>query len=320
VTRLRQGYGGQGPGQGGGGHPGQGSVTIIINPISGTGGRPGAGARRAALAAAALRARQIDGQVLVTERGRHACELARAALANGASLVIAWGGDGTVNEVASELAFGPAALGIVPSGSGNGLARELRLPLDPASALTVALEGREIVIDAGELDGRLFFNIAGVGLDARVAHEFASNGLVKRGFVRYLTIAARELFTFTPDEHTIVVDGGAVTRTRALLVAIANGTQYGNRARIAPFARVDDGRLDVVIVADRSPVETLLQAPMLFAGQVARVRGVTMQSATDVEITSARPVMYHVDGEPFVGGASLKGRVRPKALRVRVAR
>jgi diacylglycerol kinase family enzyme len=176
-----------------------------------------------------------------------------------------------------------------------------------------------VVIDAGELDGRLFFNIAGIGLDARVAHEFAANGLVKRGFVRYLQIAARELWSFTADEHTIAADGNRIARTRALLIAIANGRQYGNGALIAPLARLDDGRLDVVIVADRPVVETLIEAPMLFAGKLARVRGITMRSATEVEVTSARPVIYHIDGEPFVGGASVKARIRPRALRVRVA-
>jgi len=296
------------------------SVAVIINPISGTGGRPETATQRAALARAALDERGIDGIVSLTERGRHACELARAAADSGVPLVIAWGGDGTVNEVASELAFHDVALGIVPSGSGNGLARELRIPFDPAAALRVAFDGADRVIDAGEIDGRLFFNIAGVGLDARVAHEFAANGLVKRGLSQYLRIAARELWAFEADEHTIVADGLPIVRTRALLVALANGRQYGNGACIAPLARLDDGRLDVVIVADRSPFAALLATPMLFARQVARVPGVTMVSATDVEITSARPVMYHIDGEPFVGGASLTARVRPNALRVRVPR
>jgi diacylglycerol kinase (ATP) len=295
-------------------------VAVIINPISGTGGRPEVGPRRAALANEVVRERGLEGGVFLTQRGRHACELTRAAIVEGASLVIAWGGDGTMNEVASELAFSSVALGLVPSGSGNGLARELGIPMDPAAALRVALDGRDRVIDAGELDGHLFFNIAGIGLDARVAHEFAANGLVKRGFGRYLQIAAKELLTFEADEHSVTADGDAMIRTRALLIALANGRQYGNGACIAPRARLDDGRLDVVVVQDRRPVETLLEAPFLFAGQVARVRGVTMRQATHVEITSARPVMYHIDGEPFVGGASLKGRVRPKALRVRVPR
>jgi YegS/Rv2252/BmrU family lipid kinase len=295
-------------------------VVVIINPISGTGGRPEIAARREAFASTILRDRQIEGRVLVSQHGGHACELTRAALANGASLVIAWGGDGTMNEVASELAFSTAALAIIPSGSGNGLARELRIPFDPAAAFDVAFGGGEAVIDAGELDGRLFFNIAGIGLDARVAHEFAANGLVRRGFAQYLKIATKELFTFVADEYTIAADGVPVAQTRALLIALANGTQYGNGARIAPSARLDDGRIDVVVVKDRSPLETLLETPLLFAGRVERVPGVTTRAAVQVDITSARPVACHVDGEPFMGGVSLRARVRPKALRVRVPR
>ncbi len=208
-------------------------------------------------------------------------------------------------------------LAVVPSGSGNGLARELRIPLDPRKAFAVAFDGRDMMMDAGELDGRLFFNVAGLGLDARIAHEFAAGGLVRRGLLRYLTIGARELLSFDPDEHTIVADG-EVLRTRALLIAIANARQYGNGAVIAPLALVDDGRLVVVIVAHRPAWAALLQVPRLFSGRVARAPGVLMRTAAHVEITSARPAVYHVDGEPFVGGAALVARVHPGALRVRI--
>jgi YegS/Rv2252/BmrU family lipid kinase len=293
-------------------------AAVIINPISGTGGRPDIARRRAALAASMLAARRVEGEVLVTERAGHARQLAVEALARGASLVLAWGGDGTMNEVGSALAFREAALGIIPSGSGNGLSRELGIPFDSHAAFDIALGGRERIIDAGELDGRLFFNVAGLGIDARVAHEFASHGLVRRGFARYLEISARELFTYRPDEHTIVVDG-VPRRVRTMLVAIANGRQYGNGALIAPQARVDDGRLDVVIVEHRSPLAAMWQVPKLFTGRIASVAGVTMTACLEVEVTSAHPVIYHVDGEPFVGAASITGRVRPRALRVRVA-
>jgi diacylglycerol kinase (ATP) len=293
------------------------AAAVIINPISGTGGRPEVARQRIELAAAILESRGEKADLFVTEYPGHARHLVRAALSRQASLVIAWGGDGTINEVASELVFRDVTLGIIPSGSGNGLSRELRIPFDRAKAFHVAFSGRERVIDAGELDGRLFFNIGGLGLDARVAHEFASNGLVRRGFARYLEIAARELFSFVPDDHTIVADGVA-TQSRALLIALANGRQYGNGAIIAPRARLDDGKLDVVVVAHRSAMAILLQAPMLFAGRVGDLPRVTMTPAVTVEITSARPVLYHVDGEPFVGGASVRARARPQALRVRV--
>lgn len=294
------------------------NVAVVVNPISGTGGRPEVARRRAALAAAELRRHGAAGGIFITERPGHARELARAAIDGGARLVMAWGGDGTMNEVASAVAFTGAALGIVPSGSGNGLSRELMIPFAPEAAFEVALSsGRERVIDAGELDGRLFFNIAGLGLDARVAHRFAAGGLVRRGFPRYLWIAAQELFTYDPDEHTIVVDGRE-QRVRALIVAIANARQYGNHAIIAPHARLDDGRLDVVVVRARSVAATLVRVPSLFDGTIDRVAGVTMTAGEEIEITSARPVIYHVDGEPFVGGACVRARVRPAALRVRV--
>src|SRR5687767_5682887 len=199
---------------------------------------------------------------------------------------MAWGGDGTMNEVAGVLAFTDATLAIIPSGSGNGLSRELKIPFEPAAAFDVALaSGHDRIIDAGELDGHLFFNIAGIGLDARVAHRFAAGGLVRRGFWRYLEITLWEVFTYDPDEHTVVVDGAAA-RVRALLIAIANGRQYGNGAIIAPHARLDDGRLDVVTVAQRSVPSTLLQIPRVFAGSVDRVPGVSIRCGKEIEITS----------------------------------
>jgi YegS/Rv2252/BmrU family lipid kinase len=290
-------------------------VAVIVNPISGANGHLGVARTRAEQAAALIAARGLDAEVLLTERQGHARELAEAALGRGAVSVLAWGGDGTVNEVASALAFRDATLGIIPSGSGNGLARELGIPLDPARAFAVALGGRVCRIDAGELDRRLFFNVAGIGLDARVAHCFAADGLVRRGLWRYLQIAARELFTYESMSYTIVTDGADV-RVNALLIAIANARQYGNGALIAPAAALDDGRLDVVVVAGRSPFAAILQAPRLFTGQIGRAPGVTSVKAVEVEVTSDQAVPYHVDGEPFVGGLSVRARSRPGALRL----
>lgn len=273
--------------------------------------------QRAELAAAVLEAAGAQPEVIVTERGGHAREIARALIAQGVSTIAAWGGDGTVNEVASVVAFTGARMAIVPSGSGNGLARELRIPFDPAAALGVALGSRERLMDAGELDGHLFFNIAGIGLDAQVAHKFAANGLVRRGFARYLEITVQELMSYDPDEHTVVVDGETI-RQRALLIAIANARQYGNGAVIAPEARIDDGKLDIVVIGARSALRALAQIPRVFMGQIGRVSGVTIRKTAEVEIISARPVVYHVDGEPFVGGASIRGAIRPNALYMKV--
>jgi YegS/Rv2252/BmrU family lipid kinase len=292
-------------------------VAVIVNPISGTGGRPELARRRIAAAEAALAARGAEGPVLVTERAGHGALLAREALDGGASLVIAWGGDGTINEVASGLVFRDVSFGVVPSGSGNGLARELKIPCNVEQAFATAFAASERVIDAGEIEGRLFFNIAGVGLDARVAHEFASTGLARRGFARYIEIAIQQLLSFRAGDYRIVADG-ASTETRALIIAVANGRQYGNGAIVAPDARIDDGKLDVIVIGQRSALRALTQMPMLFSGRIGRVPGITMIPAHEVVISSSQPMIYHADGEPCVGGTSVRIQIRPRALRVRV--
>jgi YegS/Rv2252/BmrU family lipid kinase len=292
-------------------------VAVILNPISGTGGRPELARRRIAQAEAMLSTRGIDGRVLVTQQSGHGSMLAREAIAEGASLVVAWGGDGTINEVASELAFREVAFAVIPSGSGNGLARELRIPLDAEQAFGVAFGPTDRVIDAGEIEGRLFFNVAGVGLDAQVAHEFAVTGLERRGFARYIEIASRHLFSFRAGDYHIVADGVS-WQTRALVVALANGRQYGNGAVIAPDARIDDGRLEVIVVGERSALKALTQMPMLFSGRIGQVPGITMTAVQEVTVSSSAPMIYHADGEPCAGGTSIRARIRPKALRVRV--
>jgi diacylglycerol kinase (ATP) len=292
-------------------------VAVIINPISGARGRPGAGRARRELAEAVLAASGVRGMVSVTERAGHGRELARTALVAGARLVVAWGGDGTMNEVASALAFGPTPLGIVRAGSGNGLATALGVPADPAAALRGALTGAERTIDAGELDGRFFFNVAGIGLDAAVAAGFARGSLGRRGVLPYLALAAREFVRYRPRDYVCRVDGD-VLRVHALLVVCANGTQYGRGAAIAPDARLDDGALDVVIVGARSSLALAVQARRLFNGTIGRLPGVSIRRFERLEVQADGPLLFHVDGEPVQGGPVLQARVHPGALRLRL--
>jgi YegS/Rv2252/BmrU family lipid kinase len=290
-------------------------VVVIINPISGAGRRRDVARVRAEQAAALVEQRRLNAEVFVTERPGHARELAQAGLRRGVSTFVAWGGDGTVNEIGSAIVGSDATLAIVPSGSGNGLARELGVPLDPALAFRVVFEGHSRLIDAGELDGHLFFNIAGIGLDARVAHRFAEGGLERRGFVRYLELAAREVASFTPHEYVLTADGRDLN-VRPLLIAIANARQYGNGALIAPDAILDDGKLDVVVVGYLPAWRVLMHAPKLFAGTVARVPGVSITKTSTLGITSAAALVYHVDGEPHVGAECVSARIHPRVLRV----
>jgi diacylglycerol kinase (ATP) len=288
------------------------SIAIIINPISG-GIASSEVRRRVALAAAILQKLPGRGVVRVSERRGHARELAAAAAAVGDRLVIAWGGDGTVNEVASGLAGSQAALGIVPSGSGNGLARELGVARDPRRAIADALAAVPRMIDVGELGGRMFVSVAGIGFDARVAGCFDRDVTGKRGLLTYARITARELWDYRASVYHI--DGMAGER-RALLITFANSAQFGNGARIAPGARIDDGLLDLVVFEERSRVTTVLGLPRLFNGTVGRLRGVSTTQVTCATVRSDTPIDFHVDGEPVRGGSCLEARVRPGALRV----
>ena len=167
--------------------------------------------------------------MLITERAGHASQLAREALAGGASLVIAWGGDGTINEVASELAFRDVSIAVIPSGSGNGLARELKIPCNVEQAFVVAFGGAERVIDAGEIEGRLFFNVAGIGLDARGRARIRRRPGSSAAASSAISKSRRaRLFSFTATEYRIVADG-IPTQSRAIVIAIANGRQVRQR-------------------------------------------------------------------------------------------
>jgi YegS/Rv2252/BmrU family lipid kinase len=290
------------------------STTIIINPISG-GARPGVARDRAALARAVLEARGEAVEVFVTEAVGHGREIARAAVRQGARLVIAWGGDGTINEVASALAFGDVPLGIVRAGSGNGLARELGVDSQPGAAIANALAATPRPMDVGEIEGRLFVNIAGIGVDAFVASQFSLAR--RRGFLGYVAITASALLGYVPTDYRITTDGTTID-ARAILVTIANSAQFGNGARIAPGASVDDGLLDLVVVQERWRLATISQLPRLFNGTVDRIRGCTIRKIREVTIEAERPMTFHVDGEPVVGGTRLNARVHPGALRVAV--
>jgi diacylglycerol kinase family enzyme len=222
-----------------------------------------------------------------------------------------------VNEVARAVAGSGTALGIVPSGSGNGLARELGLPWNPAAALGVALGRRERVIDAGDIEGRLFVNLAGVGLDAHVAARFNARPRGHRGLWPYVAIGARELLRYRAREYAIGI-GGETWRERALVVVCANARQYGGGAVVAPTARPDDGHLDLVVVAERPPLVALRDALHLFRGTLDRAPGVRTARVTAVEIAGSEPILFHVDGEAVTGGPVVTVRVRPAVLRVRV--
>ena len=292
-------------------------AAAIVNPVAGPAVNRTRNRQSSDLVKRAFADEATACEVVFTKYAGHARELASNFASQGVSPIIAWGGDGTVNEVASALAFQPAVLGIVPTGSGNGLARELGISLDPSGALATAVHGRDRTIDIGVLGGRTFVNLAGVGLDAAVAETFSQ--VDGRGLRRYVQATMATVFRYEPSTYVLTFRENT-WQTSALLVAFANGTQYGHGASIAPHARLDDGLLDLVVIAPRNGLRVLWGARRLFTGTIAQdpdVRTATVDSAT---IASEQPIRFHVDGEVVCGGRSLTAVTHHAALRVRVPR
>jgi diacylglycerol kinase (ATP) len=292
------------------------SVVAIVNPISGAGANPAVRAQRVALVRAEAERRGLRADSHLTERAGHARELAAASARAGATLVIAWGGDGTLNEIGSALLDTPTILGVVAAGSGNGLAAALGVPHDPAAALAVAFDGTTRAIDAGMIAGRAFFNIAGVGFDARVAQLFNERGGGRRGGWPYIVIGVREGCRYRAAEYALELDGER-RAVRALLIAFANGREYGSGARIAPLAELDDGLLDAFVVEERGVVARFWHARHLALGTAHLAPAVTARRVTRGAIEAPGPIPFHVDGEPCTATDRIEVHIRPGALKVR---
>ena len=293
-------------------------VFAIVNPLAGAGANPDVAAMRVALLNQRFAAAGVSGAVHLTERRGHAAELAAGAVARGARTVLAWGGDGTINEVGSILAGTSTAMGIVPAGSGNGFAAELGVPWQPADAIDAVIKGRDRQVDAGEIDGRLFFNIAGIGFDAVVAEQFNLHGtLGNRGMGPYVRIGVRETFRYRAATYRVTLDGEEIV-SNALVIAFANGREYGNRIRVAPQALVDDGKLEAVVVEDRGPFARLWAGRHLAFGTADRAAGVRLRSIASARVESDSEILYHVDGEVGRSKGPVDVRIRPQLLKVRV--
>jgi diacylglycerol kinase (ATP) len=281
---------------------------------------PRAGVRLPGVREAVERGRPAwrDYAVFLTREPGHATELAREALAGGADVVIAVGGDGTVNEVARSLLGSHAALGIVPAGSGNGLARALRLPLRPDRALAVLETALSRPIDVGLLDGRLFLNVAGIGFDAAVGHAFHEHGRRggRRGLLGYLRLSLRELGRYRPQPLTIEAEGHERVESAPFVLTFANGPQYGSGAVINPAAKLDDGRLELVTFEIGPVRELLAAAPRLFTGGLDRSPRYRRRATARAVITAATPFFVHLDGDPVPAANRVTLELRHRALQL----
>ena len=282
----------------------------IINPISGT------GSKKSIPELLGQAYSSADGELFLTytKAAGHAEELARRAAEEGFEEVIAVGGDGTVNEVARALLGTNTALGIVPKGSGNGLARSLGIAMNSEEAIRQLSTGRRICIDSCTMDGRPFFCTCGMGFDAAVSHAFAEAS--SRGPVTYFRTMIEEYRGFQAENYHITLDGERSFDTEAFVLVAANATQYGNNAYIAPEADLADGFLDLALIRPFPGVEAAFVLGDLMLGRLPNNKYYHAERARELIIERPSPGVIHLDGEPCHAGERVEVRLIPQSLHV----
>jgi diacylglycerol kinase (ATP) len=233
------------------------------------------------------------------------------AIQLGAKKIIAIGGDGTINKVASALIKTDIPLGIIPMGSGNGLARHLGIPMDPSEALNKALTGHKIIIDACAIDNNLFFCTAGIGFDAMVAETFDNRK--KRGIINYIIAVIISLFKYEPID--IELESGK--KEKIFLMTFANANQYGNNAYISPHSNIKDAQFEIIKIKNNNPINLLLISLRLFLKKIHKSKAVEIipSNKTTIKYVAGGPL--HIDGESIkTKNANLQVDILPAALNV----
>ncbi len=268
-------------------------ITFIINPKSGTQSKD----EIPDLIEDLIDHTCFKYEVCFTQYAGNAAELAQRCAQQGDDIVVAVGGDGTVNEVARSLVHTKTALGIIPCGSGNGLARHLCIPMDIRKAITIINNCQIEAFDYGVINGLPFFCTCGMGFDAFISLKFAEAG--KRGPVTYVENVLKEGLKYKPETYEIA-DGSGTNRYKAFLIACANASQYGNNAYIAPGATMKDGKMDVIIM---EPFDAL-DAPQIAADLFMKTLGNNSKIKTfrteHLMIHRQQPGAIHYDGDPIV--------------------
>ena len=284
-------------------------ILFIINPISGTGRH----AEVEKIIHEELDPSKFNSRIVYTDAAGEATVLCKEAVEKGVDVIVAVGGDGTVNEIGQGLVGTKSALGIIPTGSGNGLARHLKIPFNIRKAIKVINEGKLRKIDTATVNDKVFLSIAGIGYDAFVAKKFSKAS--KRGFFSYFRIVSGEYPRYKPRKYVLDIDGKTITR-RALLIAMANSNQFGNNTSIDPNATIDDGYIDVCILR-RIPLLLIpFYVPLLFTKMFHKTQYIEIIRAKHATITRKKGKTMHFDGDPVAMGKTLDMKVNPLSLNI----
>ena len=284
-------------------------IIFIINPISGTQNKDAI----LKMIDDLLDKEKYDYEIVKTAYAGHGIELATNAAKQNVDIAVAIGGDGTVNEVARGIVHSNTVLGIIPCGSGNGLARALHISLEPKAAIHILNNGKRLCIDYGKINEIPFFCTCGVGFDAFISMKFATAG--KRGAMAYVQNTLTQYLSYKPETYEISTDENTVLY-KAFLITCANADQYGNNAYIAPQASMTDGLLDITIL---EPFTVLDIAPLtlrLFNKTIDHDSRIKTFRTRKVTIHRTNPGVFHVDGDPRKGDKDLTIEIIPKGLNI----
>ena len=270
-------------------------IVFILNPISGTHSKK----EIPEIIEQTIDRELFDHQLILTEYAGHAAEIAKDCAARGIDIVVAVGGDGTVNEVARSLVHTQTALGIIPCGSGNGLARHLCLPMDIKKSIQIINECKIEAFDYGVINDLPFFCTCGMGFDAFISLKFAEAG--KRGPITYVENVLKEGLKYKPETYEVEDETGA-KRYKAFLIACANASQYGNNAYIAPGATMKDGEMDVIIMEPFDALDAPQMAADLFMKTIANNSKIKTFRTKSLRIHRKEPGAIHYDGDPIMTG------------------
>ena len=284
-------------------------IWFIVNPISGTKDKK----EIVQLIPRYMDPQRFECQTMYTEHKGHAAEYVRRAVDEGVDVCVAVGGDGTVNEVARSLVHTPTALGIIPCGSGNGLARHLSIPMNSRGALQVLSDCHIEALDYGCINGTPFFCTCGMGFDAFVSSKFAESG--RRGLASYIENTLREGLKYNPDTYEIEIEG-LTQHYKAFLIACANASQYGNNVYIAPGASMSDGLMDVTIMEPFTMLEAPQIAIQLFNKTITQNSRIKTFQCSRLKIHRSGPGVIHFDGDPKEEGADIEVHIVPHDIRM----
>ena len=284
-------------------------IAFIVNPISGTHEKGSI----SELIGQILDKKRFETNIIFTEYAGHASELAKECVKEGYDICVAVGGDGTVNEVARSLIHTQTALGIIPCGSGNGLARHLCLPMDIKKSIEIINQAKVEAFDYGIINDLPFFCTCGMGFDAFISLKFAEAG--KRGPITYVENVLKEGLKYKPETY-VVDDETGTHHYKAFLIACANAAQYGNNAYIAPGASMKDGMMDVIIMEPFDVIEAPKIAADLFAKTLSSNSRIKTFQAHHIHIHRSSPGAIHDDGDPIMTGADIDVEMRPLGLKV----